>query len=399
MTHQMLVEPGETVVLLPAATRYEQEGGGTSTTTERRVAFSPEIPGPRVGEARSEWQIFADVARRVRPELAADVRLRDGRRDPRRDRARRAELRRDRAICARPATRSRSAARGCARAACSRRPTARRTSSRGRAARRRRPRRSVRPLDPAGQAVQLDGVAGAAIRSPARGRDALLPRRRRRRRALGVADGDAVLVRSAHGEMRARVHLAPIRPGNVQAFFPEANLLLSPTAPRADLGRARLQRGRRSGAGPMTHPRRCSTASTKSRVAVREALAPVDADHAPRAHERRRSVRARPRRRRGRARRAAEAAGAHRERGVGRARATPVRRSRSCSIRSTARPTARAASPTGRSRSARSMPTARSRRSSSIRRPASGRRRSAARARSATASCCRRRTSRGSKTP
>ena len=71
LTHQMLVEPGETVVLLPAATRYEQEGGGTSTTTERRVAFSPELPGPRVGEARSEWRIFADVARRVRPDLAA----------------------------------------------------------------------------------------------------------------------------------------------------------------------------------------------------------------------------------------------------------------------------------------------------------------------------------------
>ncbi len=71
LTHQMLVDPGETVVLLPAATRYEQEGGGTSTTTERRVAFSPELPGPRVGEARSEWRIFADVARRVRPEVAS----------------------------------------------------------------------------------------------------------------------------------------------------------------------------------------------------------------------------------------------------------------------------------------------------------------------------------------
>jgi anaerobic selenocysteine-containing dehydrogenase len=46
---------------------------------------------------------------------------------------------------------------------------------------------------------------------------------------LGVADGDAVVVRSDYGEMRARVHLAPIRPGNVQAFFPEANRLLSPT--------------------------------------------------------------------------------------------------------------------------------------------------------------------------
>jgi len=46
--------------------------------------------------------------------------------------------------------------------------------------------------------------------------------------ALGVSEEQAVLVRSPHGEMRARVHLAPIRPGNVQAFFPEANPLLAP---------------------------------------------------------------------------------------------------------------------------------------------------------------------------
>ena len=53
--------PGDDVILLPAATRYEQEGGGTETTTERRVAFSPEIPR-QVGEARSEWRIFAELA-------------------------------------------------------------------------------------------------------------------------------------------------------------------------------------------------------------------------------------------------------------------------------------------------------------------------------------------------
>jgi hypothetical protein len=29
--------------------------------------------------------------------------------------------------------------------------------------------------------------------------------------------------------MRARVHLASMRPGNVQAFFPEANPLLAPS--------------------------------------------------------------------------------------------------------------------------------------------------------------------------
>ena len=70
VSSQMLVDPGDTVVLLPAATRYEQRDGGTQTSTERRIAFSPEIPGPRSGEARSEWEIFVDLARRVDPERA-----------------------------------------------------------------------------------------------------------------------------------------------------------------------------------------------------------------------------------------------------------------------------------------------------------------------------------------
>ncbi len=62
VTSQMLVPAAETVYLLPAATRYEQEGGGTETSTERRVIFSPEIRGRRIGSARSEWKIFSDLA-------------------------------------------------------------------------------------------------------------------------------------------------------------------------------------------------------------------------------------------------------------------------------------------------------------------------------------------------
>lgn len=68
VSSQMLVD-GDDVLLLPVATRYEQEGGGTSTTTERRIAFSPEIPR-QVGEARSEWRLFTAVAAAVRPDLA-----------------------------------------------------------------------------------------------------------------------------------------------------------------------------------------------------------------------------------------------------------------------------------------------------------------------------------------
>jgi molybdopterin-dependent oxidoreductase alpha subunit len=62
--------PGELVVLLPAQTRYEQRGGGTTTNTERRIRFTPEIAGhPQVGEARPEWEIPCLVARRLRPGL------------------------------------------------------------------------------------------------------------------------------------------------------------------------------------------------------------------------------------------------------------------------------------------------------------------------------------------
>jgi predicted molibdopterin-dependent oxidoreductase YjgC len=68
LTDQMLVE-GEEVILLPAQTRYEQEGGGTETSTERRVMFSPQIPR-QVGEARPEWKVLLQVAAAAYPEKA-----------------------------------------------------------------------------------------------------------------------------------------------------------------------------------------------------------------------------------------------------------------------------------------------------------------------------------------
>ncbi|MFD2372105.1 FdhF/YdeP family oxidoreductase [Brevibacillus sp. GCM10020057] len=63
-----LVDAKEEVIVLPAMTRYEQPGGGTSTSTERMVYFSAEIEGPRIEEARAEWQIYVDLAARVYPE-------------------------------------------------------------------------------------------------------------------------------------------------------------------------------------------------------------------------------------------------------------------------------------------------------------------------------------------
>ena len=69
VTDQMFIDAQEAVLLLPARTRYEQEGGGTETTTERRILFSPEIPR-QVGEARSEWRILRDIASATYPERA-----------------------------------------------------------------------------------------------------------------------------------------------------------------------------------------------------------------------------------------------------------------------------------------------------------------------------------------
>jgi anaerobic selenocysteine-containing dehydrogenase len=68
VTSQMLAEPADTVYLLPTRTRYEQKDGGTETSTERRVIFSPHIPGHDVGEARSEWEMLLDFARAVKPD-------------------------------------------------------------------------------------------------------------------------------------------------------------------------------------------------------------------------------------------------------------------------------------------------------------------------------------------
>jgi predicted molibdopterin-dependent oxidoreductase YjgC len=69
VTDQMLVPAREAVLLLPAQTRYEQTDGGTETSTERRVMFTPEI-AREVGEARAEWRILRDVAAAADPTRA-----------------------------------------------------------------------------------------------------------------------------------------------------------------------------------------------------------------------------------------------------------------------------------------------------------------------------------------
>jgi predicted molibdopterin-dependent oxidoreductase YjgC len=75
LSSQMLLDPADTVVLLPALTRYEIDGGVTETSTERRVIYSPRIRGKRPPDARSEGEVLGEIAARVKPQLADKVRF------------------------------------------------------------------------------------------------------------------------------------------------------------------------------------------------------------------------------------------------------------------------------------------------------------------------------------
>ena len=77
LSSAMLVEPSDTLLVLPATTRYEAPGGGTETSTERRIIFSPEIDGRRIGSARPEWWALAEMVARVKPDAAGQLRYTD----------------------------------------------------------------------------------------------------------------------------------------------------------------------------------------------------------------------------------------------------------------------------------------------------------------------------------
>jgi predicted molibdopterin-dependent oxidoreductase YjgC len=221
---QMLVD-GDEVVLLPAMTRYEQPGGGTETTTERRVLLSPEIPGPRPGEARPEWAIFAEVGRRVRPELAPALGLQSA-----------ADIRAEiAAVVPAYAGIERLAEGGDSfqsggRLLCEgwRFPTPDGRAHFSDAM-------PTSPTLPTGH-YHLSTRRGKQFNSMVwRDRDPLTGATRDAlflsaddAIALGVSDGQALVVRAKSGAtLRARAHVAPIRAGNVQMFWPEANVLIA----------------------------------------------------------------------------------------------------------------------------------------------------------------------------
>jgi predicted molibdopterin-dependent oxidoreductase YjgC len=220
-----VLEAEEAVLVLPAETRYEQRSGGTSTSTERRIRFTPEIQGPRIAEARPEWEIPALIGRALRPEHPQLFAWKD-------TTAIRKEMAEVMPLY-----------------------------------------RGIDTLEHEGQSVQwggrvlgadgfpsmpngralfsvveiprIDVPEGSLVLTTRRGkqfnsitygsRDPLTASNVREAilmsppdmQTLGIGDGDHIVVKSDAGEMRGVAKSGPCRKGHVQAFWPECNTLLA----------------------------------------------------------------------------------------------------------------------------------------------------------------------------
>jgi molybdopterin-dependent oxidoreductase alpha subunit len=226
LTTQMLAEPAEVVYLLPARTRYEQEGGGTETSTERRVIFSPHIEGHDVGEAESEWRLLLHLARAVRPsdyqrlalEDAASIRVDIARAVPSYAGIERLVKQGDQFQWGGPmlcTARRFPTANGKARFQVATPPAIGARSARRfvLATRRGKQFNSMvqRDIDPLTGAARDDVFIAAS--------DAA---------RLSIAHGQPIRLVSACGEFRGRAFVADVAPGTLQAHWPEANALIAP---------------------------------------------------------------------------------------------------------------------------------------------------------------------------
>lgn len=226
VTSSMLVEPSDTVLLFPAATRYETPGGVTETSTERRIIFSPEIPGRRIRGARPEWEVFCEVAARVRPNDGARIRFASTN-AIREEIARAIPLYRGIETLARQGDQVQwggerlfadgrfATPDGKAHFAVVDLPKRERRSDFFLSTRRGKQFNSM-------VQHEEDPLTGA------RREDVLMSAEDARQ--LSLSDGDTVRLVSDTGEFRGRVRLAPIKPGNLEAHWPEGMALLSGSA-------------------------------------------------------------------------------------------------------------------------------------------------------------------------
>src|SRR5262245_7218530 len=224
LSSSMLVDGDGDVLLLPAATRYESPGGGCETSTERRIIFSPEIPGRRIGSARPEWWVFREVMTRIDPQRANLVGMSDAA-------AIRGEIARAIPLYAGIET----------------------LSGKGDQVQ-----WGGRTLYADGRFATPDGrahFAAAPLSADPRAPDTFLMSTRRGKQfnsmiqrdfdpltgarrdsvlisaadmtRLRLEDGAAVRLRSAHGSFEGRLLRAPIKPGNLEVHWPEGMSLLA----------------------------------------------------------------------------------------------------------------------------------------------------------------------------
>lgn len=224
LSSAMLVEPSDAVLLLPAATRYETPGGVTETSTERRIIFSPEIRGRRIARARPEWEVFCDVAARVRPRQAEKIRFAS-------TAAIREEIARAIPLYKGIETLSKPGDQfpwgGERLYADGRFATADGKAHFATVPLRERPARtdlfsvSTRRGKQFNSMVQreTDPLTGA------RREDVLMSEQDAR--SLSLSEEDPIRLVSEHGQFRGRVKLAPIKPGNLEVHWPEGMGLLS----------------------------------------------------------------------------------------------------------------------------------------------------------------------------
>ena len=222
LTDQMLLD-GDEGLLLPAQTHYEQEDGGTETTTERRVVFSPQLPR-QIGEAKAEWRILRELATAVDPQGAAKLGCNSGREI--RDEIARVVPFYDgiQKLSGGGDSFQYGGAHLCADGVF---PTAdgkAHFSAPG-----------LPQSAPAPGMFKLSTRRGKQFNSliyaevdplTGAGRDAVLINPDDAAR-LHLKDGDAVTLASDHGRFAGTVHLAAIARGNLQVHWPEGNVLLA----------------------------------------------------------------------------------------------------------------------------------------------------------------------------
>ncbi len=225
LSSAMLAPSDGEVLLLPAATRYESPGGGTETSTERRIIFSPEIPGRRIGSAQPEWWVFREVMIRTWPERAhlagledaAAVRQEIGRAVPLYAGIETLAAKGDQiqwggptlfadGRFATPDGKARFSAVTVTGAVAD--PDSLVVST-----------RRGKQFNSMVQR-EVDPLTGAS-------RDDILISREDLAR-LELEPGARVILRSAHGAFTGRLMEAPIKPGNLEVHWPEGNVLLDP---------------------------------------------------------------------------------------------------------------------------------------------------------------------------